>query len=193
MFGARKLAKQYPSPYATKADFCHIFDKDMNRLYRLSLLLTGNETIAEQCFVGGLHLAQEGNPVFKEWAESWARRTIILNAIRMIRPRPSAETSESFGRVGEDRATKRAELAEIVNLPVFERFALVMSALEGYSDYECALHLGCTRAHVTAARTRALERIGRSAELRGKVVSIASGYKGWEEVSSQPQDFLKMS
>jgi hypothetical protein len=48
MFGATKVGKQRPSPYATKTDFCQIFETDMNRLYRLSLLLTGDEPTAEQ-------------------------------------------------------------------------------------------------------------------------------------------------
>ena len=180
MFGARNLGKQQPSPYATKTDFCQIFERDMNRLYRLSFVLTGDEVIAEQCFVGGLHIAQEGTPVFKEWAQAWARRAIILNAIRMIRPRLAADTSESYGRVAGDQEAEQPEISEIINLPAFERFAFVMSVLEGYSDQECSLHLGCTRAEVTAARTRALERIARLAELRGKVVNIASGYRDRE-------------
>jgi DNA-directed RNA polymerase specialized sigma24 family protein len=176
MFAARTLRKQQPSPYATRADFCRIFEKEMNRLYLLSLLLTGDEAIAERCFVGGLQIAQEGNPVFKEWAEVWAARMIILNAIRMVRPRLT-DAAEPFGRVAERAATERADMAEIVNLPVFERFVFVMSVLEDYSEHECALHLGCTRAEVRAARTRALEQMGRAAEVRHKQGDIASGAK----------------
>jgi DNA-directed RNA polymerase specialized sigma24 family protein len=175
MFAARTLTKQQPSPYATRGDFCRIFEKDMNRLYLLSFLLTGDEAIAEQCFVGGLHIAQEGNLVFREWAEAWAGRTITLNAIRMIRPRLTSGPTEPFARVAGRAPTERAEIAEIVKLPVFERFVFVMSVLEDYSDQECALHLGCTRGEVRAARTRALEQMGKAAELRLKLRSIASG------------------
>ena len=67
MFGLRSTNKQKPSPYATRKDFCRIFEKDMNRLYLLSFLLTADDTLAEQCFAGGLHISQEGNLVFKEW------------------------------------------------------------------------------------------------------------------------------
>jgi DNA-directed RNA polymerase specialized sigma24 family protein len=183
MFAGRKSRKQQPSPYATRGDFCRIFAKDMNRLYLLSFLLTADEAIAEQCFVGGLHTAQEGNPVFKEWAEAWARRTIIRNAIRMIRPRVTAETTEPFDRVAGSAAAERAEIAEIVKLPAFERFVFVMSVLEGYSDQDCALYLVCTRAEIRAARTRAFEQMGRAADLRRKVVGIASSQKGRVEDS----------
>jgi DNA-directed RNA polymerase specialized sigma24 family protein len=186
MFRARELRKQQPSPYTTRGDFCRIFERDLNRLYLLSFLLTADEAIAEQCFVGGLHTAQEGNPVFKEWAEAWARRMIILNAIRMIRPRLTAGTTEPFGRVAESAAAERTEIAEIVKLPAFERFVFVMSVLEGYSDRECALHLVCTLAEIRAARTRALEQMGRAAELRRKLVGIAPSQKERVRDSESP-------
>jgi DNA-directed RNA polymerase specialized sigma24 family protein len=177
MFAGGKFRQQQPSPYATRGDFCRIFAKDMNRLYLLSFLLTADEAVAEQCFVGGLHTAQEGNPVFKEWAEAWARRTIILNAIRMIRPRLTADSTEPFGRVAGNAAAERAEIADIVKLPAFERFVFVMSVLEEYSDRECALHLVCARAEIRAARTRAFKQMGRVAEFRRPLVGIASRQK----------------
>ena len=196
MFAARELRKQRPSPYATRGDFCRIFEKDMNRLYLLSFLLTGDEAMAEQCFVGGLHIAQEGNPVFREWAEAWAARMIILNAIRMIRPRLTADTTEPLRRDAERTAPGRAEISEIVKIPVFERFVFVMSVLEDYSDHECALHLGCTHAEIRAARTRALEQMGRAAVLRRKVADIASGPKdgiGDSEPQPRLQAFSRLS
>ena len=49
----------------------------MNRLYLLAFLLTADHTTAEKCFVWGLEDSKKGNLVFKEWAQSWARRTII--------------------------------------------------------------------------------------------------------------------
>jgi DNA-directed RNA polymerase specialized sigma24 family protein len=175
MFSRRKVGNHEPSPYAMRSDFCRIFEKDMNGLYLLSLILTGDRAIAEQCFVGGLHIAQEGNQVFKEWAESWARRAIIQNAIRMIRPRKAADGTHSAAVPGTGNAlTEQIEIARIVDLPAFERFAFVMSVLERYSDQECSLLIGCTRGDVAAARTRALDRLGKSADLHRKLVSIAS-------------------
>ena len=178
MFGAPKTGNREPSPYATKRNFCRIFEKDMNRLYLLSFLLTGDEAMAEQCFIGGLHIAQEGNLVFRESAESWARRTIILNAIRMVRPRfASDSTPVGLGRTSDDTVPVRSEIVAILELPAFERFVFVMSVLEGYSDQECSVDLSCTRNDVMAAGTRALERVGQSADFHKKLVSIASGKK----------------
>jgi len=78
--------------FAAQADFCRVFESDMNRLYMLSFLLTGNHAMAETCFVQGLEDAVNGNNVFREWAQSWARRTVIQNAIQM----PSADSRHIF-------------------------------------------------------------------------------------------------
>lgn len=189
MFGGRKVRNQEPSPYAMKSGFCRMFEKDMNRLYLLSFLLTGDRMVAEQCFVGGLHIAQEGNHVFKDWAESWARRAIIRSAIRMIRPWNAADRAHSTSDYSTANAlTDGAEIAGIVDLPAFERFAFVMSVLERFSDQESSILLGCTRREVAAARTRALDQLGRSAELHRKLLSIGTNQKGRRDNSeSAPQ------
>jgi DNA-directed RNA polymerase specialized sigma24 family protein len=178
MFGAKKAAKQDLTPYATRAHFCRIFENDLDRLYVLSLLLTGEQDLAEKCFIGGLHIAQEGNHVFKEWAESWARRAIIQNAIRLIRPRPADGIPRSLvSDPGVPVTTESPEAADIIALPAFARFVFVMSVLERYSDQECSLFLECTRGQVAAARSQAVQQIARSAELRHKVISIDAGHQ----------------
>jgi len=175
MFRLSKIIQPTTTPYATRADFCRLFREDMNRLYLLSFLLTGDRNLAEQCFVGGLRMSSEGNPVFKEWAGSWARRTIIQNAIRMIRARVGdAEKPAAISSGDGPGVIDRPEIAKIVALPAFERFAFVMSMLECYSDQECSVLLGCSRREVMEARERALRRTGEGAELRGKVNSFAS-------------------
>jgi hypothetical protein len=44
--------------------------------------------------------------------------------------------------------------------------------LERYSDQECSLLLNCTRADVMAARIRAIQQIGKSADRYGDVDSF---------------------
>ena len=179
MFGSRKVIKQTTTPYATQADFRRVFQEDMNRLYLLSFLLTGERDLAEQCFVSGLRMSSEGNPVFKEWATSWARRTIILTAIRMVRPRlGDPQRSSVPPKSAGPSAISRAEIANIIALPPFERFVFVMSVLECYTQQECSLLLGCTRREAMEARERALRRTGEGAELRRKVISITSDNTG---------------
>lgn len=163
----RYSSKQRSGQYATGADFCRIFAQDMKSLYFLSHVLTADAEKAEQCFVSGLDDCATDNTVFKEWARSWARRTVIKNAIRKIAPKP-----EHANRALDSRAAKGAgvrnggqaqpvpvEIAAVFELPSFERFAFVMSVLERYSDADCALLLGCTRQSVIQARLQALERI----------------------------------
>src|ERR1700687_2903712 len=102
------------TPYASCKDFRQIFSEDMNSLYLLAFLLTGDREKAEQAFVCGLEDAVEGNPVFKEWARSWARRVIIQNAVRAINPRPAQETRRSsFAPVSNDGKTEPPEQVEI--------------------------------------------------------------------------------
>ena len=108
MFGRIKVRNHESSPYAMRNDFCRIFETNMNSLYLLSFLLTGDRTVAEQCFVGGLHIAQQGSQVFKEWAESWARRVIIQNAIRLIRPWKTVGVTPATANPSNGNARNRA-------------------------------------------------------------------------------------
>src|SRR5215472_505811 len=117
--------------YATAADFEQIFTQDMSGLYLLSFLLTGDGDKAEECFVAGIGESTQGNRVFKEWARSWARRTIIQSAIRLIAPRqqsPSA-TRKPVAATTLDRLplALQAEVSAILELSPFERFVFVMS------------------------------------------------------------------
>ena len=168
MLKAKQIANEKPTPYATKSDFCQVFDQDGNSLYLLSFLLTADPQKAEQCFVAGLEDSVEGTRVFKEWARSWARRSILQNAVRMINPRPiqgiSVLNSLSINGNTTTASIVREEFATIVELQSFDRFVFVMSVLERYSDQDCSLLLDCTRRDVLAARTRALQQIGSRTE-----------------------------
>jgi DNA-directed RNA polymerase specialized sigma24 family protein len=191
VLGERKVTQSESTQYAAAADFCRIFERDMNRLYQLSFLLTGNRALAEKCFVSGLEDARNSNPVFKEWADSWARRTIIRNAILLIAPQP-ADDRKQAAVAGESGApVGPAELAAVLALPVFERFAFVMSVLEHYSEQECSLLLGCTRAEVVAARSRALRQLGVAADARQNLASVPANTKDELRGDSRPQIQLK--
>ena len=174
MLSARQIAKQKSTRYAIKADFCRIFEKEMNHLYLLSFLLTADHAMAEECFVRGLEDAAKSNRVFKEWAHSWARRTIIQNAIQMILPTGGGASNSRLDRGGRHAMAESAEIATIVELPAFERFAFVISMLERYSDQQCSFFLNRTRDEVIAGRTRALGQIGQSAELHRSPALIGS-------------------
>jgi DNA-directed RNA polymerase specialized sigma24 family protein len=148
-----------PGKYASSRDFCELFTKEMNSLYLLGFLLTGDPEKAEQCFVAGLEDSLKGNSVFKEWARSWAKRMIVENAVRIIAPHsnytggtaPAVDLNSEPGTVRPDRALIEA----VLDLPNFERFVFVMSVLEGYSDQDCFVLLGCSLPAISEARVRA--------------------------------------
>lgn len=143
--------------YAMPADFCQIFDGHLDDLYTLSFLLTADHEKAGQCFVTGLEDCLQGNPVFREWAQSWARRTVVKNAIRMMSPlRMQAETAT---RITERLFEADTPTAAITSLQPFDRFVYVLSVLERYSGGECSILLDCKVEKVADARKRAVQRI----------------------------------
>ena len=151
--------------YATRSDFCHIYVEQMSSLYLLSLLLTADPQKAEQCFLSGFDDSVSENSVFKERTHLWARRSIILRAIRLLCPRPNDENELNEARLSPLIGKAPAEVQEypnfarIVGLSAFERFIFIMSILEKYSDQECSLLLGCFRRDVVNARTAAIRHL----------------------------------
>src|SRR5215471_849798 len=149
--------------YATAADFQQIFTEDVKSLYLLSLLLTGSHEKAEECFVVGIGEAAKGNYVFKEWAHSWARRTVIQSAIRLIAPRErsAATILNPVNAVAMDKVPLilHAEVRAILELAPLERFVFVMSVLERYSDHDCSILLGCPRRDIATIRSRGMFRL----------------------------------
>jgi DNA-directed RNA polymerase specialized sigma24 family protein len=148
--------------YASHDDFRTIFKEGLKELYQLSFLLTSDPTKAERCLVSGLEDCVSGNPVFREWARSWAKRTIVQNAIRELKPRPSQSNSPlsraMFSNLDEHSRDPGGhfEIDAVLRLADFHRFVFVMSVLEHYSEHECALLLGCSARDIREGRARAL-------------------------------------
>jgi hypothetical protein len=174
--------------YATRIEFCRVFAENMDSLHLLSFLLTADLAKAEECFVSGLENCVEGTYVFRDWARSWARRTIIQNAIRTLAPRqnhsivadaPSDAVTCCFGRTQD---TDYA-IARILRLEHFERFVFVISVLERYSDQDCSVLLGCSRQDVGETRIRALLHVAEPGRLR-TVASSGCGSSDPEEAQT---------
>jgi hypothetical protein len=149
-----------PALYASSDDFRRVFRDEADSLYRLAFLLTADHEKAQQCFVSRLEDSVNGSAVFKDWAHSWARRTIIQNAVRAVIPRPMEEYApSSFDGGSTTLAAEQLETAAVLRIELFERFVYVMSVLERYSDLDCSVILGCARRDVIAARIRGLQQI----------------------------------
>jgi DNA-directed RNA polymerase specialized sigma24 family protein len=161
-----KRLREYQPAYATGEDFGRIFEEHMDRLYLLSLLLTGDHARARQCFVSALENTMEGPDVYMEFANSWARRAIIESAIQLLNfvrsegnvaPAALEDASEH-----EIFAWEQPQILAILGLPSFERMVFVMAVLERYSNQESSVLLRCSRRDVIAALTRAFHQIGSS-------------------------------
>jgi hypothetical protein len=144
--------------YARSAEFCEIFQKEMKPLYLLAFLLTANHTHAEQCFNATLEDALGQPAVFKEWAFSWVKRSMIKNAIRIMSP-TLPHIGEKQDLWGADERSANPEIDAVATLPLLERFVYVMSILEGYSRHDCSLLLGCSIKKIGRAGLRAVGRL----------------------------------
>ena len=153
---ARTL-EQDKARFATAADFLKIFASEMYSLFLLAFLLTADLETAEICFVNGLEECVHGMDSFPEWAGLWARRSIIKHAIRLMMP-AQRDTQRSPRTRLKWPATQETNnmIRSLSALSAFERFAFVMSILEGYSDQDCTLLLGCRRWDFEATRARAI-------------------------------------
>jgi len=166
--GPIQVHEHEASLYASREDFHTIFNEDLKELYQLSFLITRDPAKAERCLVSGLEDCATGNPVFREWARSWAKRAIIQNAIRELKPRVIQSTSSLPGTIVPDTDKLSSgpgqyfEMHDVLLLEVFERFVFVMSVLEHYSEHDCALLLGCSARDIREARTRALKKLADS-------------------------------
>jgi hypothetical protein len=164
------------NPYATREDFLNIFDQDINGLYQLSFLLTGDLQKAEKCFISGVDDCAKENRVFREWARVWAKRVIAENAIRELNPRWKYSSSSSVPAVFAHhqqlgRPSGHFDRDSVLGIADFERFVFVLCVLENYRVHECALLLGCSSREVREARTRAI------AELAGRRQVAPDGRK----------------
>jgi hypothetical protein len=147
--------------YATHEDFRKIFDEDLNGLYQLSFLLTGDHQKAEECFVTGIEDCAKQNHVFREWARVWAKRVIAENAIHELCPQRKHSSLSSVSIISSHNQQVSGPVGHfdvdaVLGLADFERFVFVLCVLEHYREHECALLLSCSAREVREARTRAI-------------------------------------
>jgi hypothetical protein len=171
-FGPQQSAG-FDGRYASRVDYCRIFQEDMHSLYLLSFLLTANHAKAEQCYLDSLESAVKGKPVFKQWAQSWCKRSVIQTAIRLV----FSDCAECDVRDHWPESSVGSAIDNVTRLAQLERVVFVMSVLARYSDRECSILLNCTVQDIVDARLLALRTIG-SMPVRGKI----SGSRAHEDV-----------
>jgi hypothetical protein len=177
---AHRTPASSKSEYATVEDFGKLFTEDLNSLYLLSFLLTGSHEKAEKCVVAGLDECVGGNFVVREWAHSWARRTLIRNAIQMIAPhasrtRPIPDTFNLTAMANPSGLPSGdVPFDRVLALEDFDRFVFVLSVLERYIDQNCAVLLGTSRQKVQESRIRVLMRIADTDGFEGNASNTVS-------------------
>ena len=163
--------------YATSDDFCRVFREELDGLYQLSFLVTGDHEKAERCLLASLEDCYWADKVFWDWTLSWAKHTIIRNAIRELRPRPHRNSSSPaepfcpYSGTLPNIPGGHFKTEALLALGDFERFVFVISVLERYSDCHCAVLLRCSLLEVRQVRTQAILHIVNS----GQTASRQSG------------------
>lgn len=180
MCGHKKLSMSEDNgAFANSRDFCRIFARQLNSLYKLAFLLTADHSLAEECTLATHDHALTVNEISKASAESWSRRAVIKNALRIVRreievglQRPEPSKDELSG----------SPFNAIISLQPMERFVFVLSVLEKIPDCECSELFGCAVTEIARARIRALEFLSMfensdKEQLTGRHFSPAVGYK----------------
>ena len=171
MLQPMQLIDERATRYANVTDFFATFNEEMHSLYLLAFLLTADHDKAEQCLVSAMGECVDGIGAFMDWARSSTRRAVVKCAIQMIMPAP--EHADYLSLISHKRAAAAAEndpFSSILLLDAFERFVFVMATLEGQSDEECAILLGCSRHDVMMARVLAIKRQLSADALAGEIL-----------------------
>jgi hypothetical protein len=98
------------------------------------------ESVSTGGYLGMSLLKGLWNPVFKEWARSWCKRSVVQSAIRLI----FSECVQFQVREAWPESSVSSAINGVTRLAPLTQFVLVMSVLERYSDRECSLLLSCT-------------------------------------------------
>ena len=136
------------------AEFAEIWLDEVTRLYLLAFLLTAEKAFAEECFAGAMDdYVRSPAAVASAWARGPGRIGVIRRAVHLIRPLPKSVHSWSYVQGRRPLLSPSHQpFSAITSLGSFERFVLVLSVLEGYSEEECACLLECDPADVRCSR-----------------------------------------
>ncbi len=158
---------------ATTVDFQSLFAREMTDLFRLSLQLTADAEKAEKCLLLAMRECFTNSTVSKRWAPTWARRSVVRNAIRLVPVTEPVMCNDTCSAPGADFDLQPCEylietLREspaILALPNIDRLVFVICVLERYSIMDCALLLKKSPKDVDNARVRAINQVAFAEEL----------------------------
>lgn len=178
--------------HASVSEILACFRDERPLLFRLALLIAGDEAAAEQSVVNACESTVQGHSPFRDWLTEWAKTATMTSAISKssvaIRrcepayrdlgcthsehwsPGNEAERERSLSVVlGTDPRTVIAELDPLA------RAVLVLRLAAQSSMQDCVLRLNVSRPAVLAANCRAMTWLHRRRlqQFPGRSVSVA--------------------
>jgi DNA-directed RNA polymerase specialized sigma24 family protein len=164
--------------YAAAEDFEQLFAKQNTDLFRLSLHLTADAERADRCLILAMRDCFFRSNVLKDRVDTWARRMVVRNAIRLVWGTPNDILGESgFEFHSQPSCYSLEALREsvaILTLPDLDRVAFVICILERYSILDCALLLRKAPREVYDAIVRATSQILPLEEPKDHEAAVAS-------------------
>lgn len=163
--------------HASVAEVLACFRDEKSLLFRLALLITGNEAAAEQSVVNACEMTVQGHSPFRDWLTEWAKSATLTSAIsrctNAIRGCEATYRHErcthaehmSWSDDAERAHTLSVLLAAdptvvIAQLDALSRAALILRLATRSSIQDCVVRLNVSRAAVLAANCRAMTWLG---------------------------------
>jgi hypothetical protein len=165
----RDSEQQHKPRIASHSEIKATFEEEGEYLFWITLLITGDATVARQSIVNASELSSSGTGVFHDWLIRWAHSATARVAVEKVREviQASANRYADWDCTHGDhnvfsneeiQSLRRVDPHEIIDaLDPLARSVLVLRALQHASISECASILGLRRRCVTGAYCRALQ------------------------------------
>ena len=166
------LASSVASNVASSHEIKSVFAERRDYLYWISLVITGDDAIAEQAMLNANELSASWSGVFRDWLIGWANDVTVRAAVRVVHDLISASAKRYAGSsretsdhdllsdvLSEDQTAslRQVDPRDIVAaLDPLARSALVLRGIQHASIADCALLLDMPRQIVAAAYCEAL-------------------------------------
>jgi DNA-directed RNA polymerase specialized sigma24 family protein len=170
------LSSNLASSLVSSHEIESVFAEQRDYLYWTSLVITGDEAIAEQAMVNASELSAHWSGVFRDWVIGWANHVTLRAAVRAVHDlisasakryadsSPEASDNDVLYEVRSEvladdqiASLRRVDPRDIVAaLDPLARSALVLRGIQHASIADCALLLDVPRQIVAAAYRHAL-------------------------------------
>jgi DNA-directed RNA polymerase specialized sigma24 family protein len=176
----RQRQEPFRDSLASNQEIKSVFAEQRDYLYWISLVITGDEAIAEEAILNANELSASWSGVFRDWLIEWANHVTVRAAVRAVHDLISASAKRYAGSSRETSdydvpsdvlsgdqiaSLRQVDPRDIIAaLDPLARSALVLRGMQHASIADCALLLDVPRKIVAGAYREALrwnsERVG---------------------------------